>query len=138
MYPDFSLPTGELISDSWFADFHNSGMWDPIGCLTRSSLEFPNAAVASSLSDVLEPNVHSRFSLSPKAAAGILRRANKRDRDLPPQLEKVLRLLASRMPPDASVEEKSPEPSEASGEARTTEPTKELSSPLEPLQMELF
>ena len=45
----------------------------------------------SSLPDVLEATVPSRFFLSPKAAAGILRRARKRGRDLPEPLERALR-----------------------------------------------
>ena len=78
--------------------------------------------------------------MSPKAAAGILRRAKKRDRDLPPQLERVLRALAAKATPAGSAGENSPAPSGASEEARTTGPTREPSSPPAPelLQMEMF
>lgn len=52
--------------------------------------------MSSSLPDVLEADVPLRFYLSPKAAAGILRRAAKRGRELPPALAEVLRALASQ------------------------------------------
>ena len=44
-----------------------------------------------SLSDVLETGeVQERYSLSPKACRGILRRADRRGKELPPQLRQVL------------------------------------------------
>lgn len=43
----------------------------------------------------------SRFSLSPKACAGILSRAERRGKNLPPQLEEVLRAQASSTVPEA-------------------------------------
>jgi len=51
--------------------------------------------VQTSLSDVLEtqPDL-SRYYLSPKAATGILRRAAKRGRELPPQLAEALSRLS--------------------------------------------
>ncbi len=44
----------------------------------------------TTLADVLEPNAPARYSLSARAAAGILRRAEKRGRDLPPALGQAL------------------------------------------------
>ena len=46
------------------------------------------------LADVLEPSAPPRFSLSPRAASGILRRAAKRGRELPPALSSALSSLA--------------------------------------------
>jgi hypothetical protein len=44
-----------------------------------------------SLSDILETgDVPQRFFLTPKACAGILRRAEKRGKELPPQLRHAL------------------------------------------------
>ena len=63
--------------------------------LTRSSSEWPKDGAVSFLSDVLEPAPPSRFSLSPKACEGILRRAEKRGRGLPPKLDETLRAQAS-------------------------------------------
>lgn len=68
---------------------------------TAVTSECPSeGAVSSSLPDVLEDDVPSRFYLSPTAAAGILRRADKRGRELPPALARALRDLASQHPDD--------------------------------------
>ena len=53
--------------------------------LTLSISESPNDAVECSLSDVLESHVRPKYSLSPKAAQGILRRAEARGKTLPEQ-----------------------------------------------------
>lgn len=70
--------------------------WDG-GCLMLNTLESPNDAVESSLSDVLETQGEhlKKYSLSQKAAQGILRRANKRSKSLPPQLEEALLRVAN-------------------------------------------
>lgn len=53
-------------------------------CLTLNISESPNAAAECSLSRVLETGPHLlRYCLSPKACAGILRRAHRRGRALP-------------------------------------------------------
>lgn len=64
--------------------------------LTLRTSESHSDAVASSLSQVLEPwrDELLGFCLSQKAASGILRRAESRGRRLPPRLEDALRLLA--------------------------------------------
>jgi hypothetical protein len=57
----------------------NSGIASATECLTLSSSEFHSAAVACSLSDILETgDVPRRFYLSATACRGILRRAEKR------------------------------------------------------------
>jgi hypothetical protein len=56
----------------------------------RSSSEFPNAAVESSLLEVLEKTSNPRYFLSSKACEGILRRANRRGKVLPKALEDAL------------------------------------------------
>jgi hypothetical protein len=55
---------------------------------TADTSESPRdgAACSSSLSSVLEPGVDRRYYLSPKAALGILSRAGRRGRELPPHL----------------------------------------------------
>jgi hypothetical protein len=59
-------------SGSWA----NAGMGSPTEFLTLSISEFHSGAVASSLSDILETgDLPQRYFLSPKACAGILRRA---------------------------------------------------------------
>lgn len=46
------------------------------------------------LSEILESSVSEKYHLSPKACAGILRRAEKRGKELPPQLARALKEVA--------------------------------------------
>ena len=60
-------------------------------CLTLNTSEFPNVAVESSLSSILERGgVDSRFYLSKTACSGILRRAETRGKVLPKELKDAL------------------------------------------------
>ena len=52
--------------------------------------ESPSAAVESRLSQILEDTPHPKYSLSARACAGILRRAERRGKKLPPELEATL------------------------------------------------
>lgn len=80
----------------------NSGMGSPTGFLTLSSPEFPafqgqslSDEGVSSLSDILETGDHlRRYCLSAKACRGILRRAEKRGKALPPTLSDALKRIA--------------------------------------------
>ena len=77
----------------------NSGMGSPIGFSTLSTSEWPSAAVVCSLSDVLETGkVPQRYYLSDTACRGILRRADKRGKDLPAPLALALRAVADLEP----------------------------------------
>ena len=69
------------------------------GCLTLDGSEFPNDAVVSSLSQVLESSVDQKYCLSPQAARGILRRAEKRNKKLPERLEEALLAVAHGQTP---------------------------------------
>jgi hypothetical protein len=60
----------------------------------RNSSEWPNDAVVCSLSQVLETDVAPKYFLSPRACRGILRRAAKREKDLPPFLKQALERVA--------------------------------------------
>ena len=69
--------------------------WQENGALrgefsTHSFGESPNAAVESHLWQILEDTPHPKYSLSAKACAGILRRAERRGKKLPPELEEAL------------------------------------------------
>ena len=89
--PEYCRATREGILEPSSGYWANSGMGSPTGFLTLSTPEFHSAAVASSLSDVLETGeVPRRYFLSPKACAGILRRAAKTGKELPPQLHQAL------------------------------------------------
>jgi site-specific DNA-cytosine methylase len=61
---------------------------------TLATSESPSDAVECSLSQVLNPTAPARFSLSAKAASGILRRAGRRGKVLPAALETALESLA--------------------------------------------
>src|SRR3546814_15049798 len=66
-------------------------MGSPTAFSTLSTSEFPNGAVASSLSDILETgDLPQRYFLSAKACSGILRRAEKRGKTLPLALSRAL------------------------------------------------
>lgn len=80
----------------------NSGMGSPTEFLTLSSSEWNHALApslkdegVSSLSDILETGDHlRRYCLSAKACRGILRRAEKRGKALPPTLSDALKRIA--------------------------------------------
>lgn len=101
-YPDSFPPTAAEISPSFSRRWPNSGsMTSPGECWTHDTSECPNGGgPSSSLRDVLHRgSVPEMFSLSPRAAAGILRRATKRGRTLPASLEAALTVLAERHEP---------------------------------------
>ena len=67
------------------------GMGGPTESWTLNGSESPSAAVVCSLSDVLETQpVQQKYFLSPKACAGILRRAENRGKKLPDTLYQAL------------------------------------------------
>ena len=69
--------------------WEDDGAW--LGeCMTRNTGESPNAAVVSRLSQILEETPQEEYSLSAKACQGILRRAERRGKDLPETLKAVL------------------------------------------------
>ena len=82
---------GETLPSS-FEGWSNSGMACAGGFLTLSTPEWHSGAAVCSLSDILEPSedVPPKYYLSPRAARGILRRAEKRGRELPILLRTAL------------------------------------------------
>lgn len=69
--------------------WEDDGAW--LGeCMTRNTGESPNAAAESRLSQILEATPQEKYSLSAKACQGILRRAERRGKDLPETLKAVL------------------------------------------------
>jgi hypothetical protein len=81
----------------------NSGMGSPTEFWTLNSSEFPSAAAVSSLSDVLETGaLPQRYFLSATACAGILRRAQKRGKELPSLLKLALLQAAQAGEPISS------------------------------------
>ena len=79
--------TLEPLSESW----GNAGMGGPIAPLTLSISEFHSEGAVSLLSDTLEiGDLQQRYYLSATACKGILRRAENREKDLPPALKVAL------------------------------------------------
>ena len=79
-------------SEGW----QNSGMGSPTAFLTLNTSDWPSDGSACSLSRVLETGtVPPRFYLSTRACRGILRRAEKRGKSLPPSLAAALWAVAS-------------------------------------------
>ena len=96
MSPDFYPAIKDAILRRSSTDWENAGsVVSPGRYWTASTSESRNAADACSLSAVLQHEVSSRYFLSAKAAAGILRRAEKRGKTLPQVLAEALRSLAT-------------------------------------------
>ena len=83
----------------------SSGRWGSWGmgshteCWTLNGSEWRSDAVACSLSDTLETgDIPPRFFLSERACAGILRRAERRGKKLPPDLKLALEAQANLTP----------------------------------------
>ena len=88
-------PTEERILPAYFEGWQNAGMGGATESLTLNSSEWPSDGVACSLSDILETgDVPQRYFLSARACAGILRRAEKRGKELPTALLLALTNIA--------------------------------------------
>jgi len=75
-------------------------------CATLNFGESRSDAVASSLSDILETgSLPRKYFLSPVAAAGIIRRAKTRGKELPEQLMKALQDVVDSAPKPLTDEE---------------------------------
>src|SRR5262245_39546984 len=93
MFPDCSLADLAAISSRSSLPWTNSGILARGQLLTLATSECPSAGAgysACSLAAILEPHAAPRYSLSANACRGILRRAAKRGRALPPALEQAL------------------------------------------------
>ena len=66
--------------------------------LMLNTTEFPNEDVESFLSQILQMNVLEKYYLSPKACLGILRRAEKRGKELP----EILRIALENQAKESS------------------------------------
>jgi len=69
--------------------------WDTVTALpgvftTLNTGECPNAVRESTLSQILQQHAPEKYCLSPKACAGIVRRAQKRGKELPSMLMEAL------------------------------------------------
>ena len=83
------LKKAGLVGGGTTMRWKDDGAW--CGALTtRNTGECPNAVVVSRLSQILEETPHPKYNLTAKACQGILRRAERRGKDLPKLLKEVL------------------------------------------------
>lgn len=93
MLLDLSPGAGNMLGPCWEYD----PVWlGPPGTLNTS--ECPKDVVASSLSQILQASAPFKYYLTRLACLGILRRAEERNKPLPPKLEWALRVQAGLMP----------------------------------------
>jgi hypothetical protein len=85
MFLNLQTGNGQTLDASWETDGLSLGEYT-----TRSFGECPSVAVESRLSQILEDTPHQKYFLSAKACAGILRRAEKRGKELPKILKEAL------------------------------------------------
>lgn len=97
--------TGEFPSadgaSAWWSILTDS----PQGTSSLNVSEEPNVPVDTKLSQILEENPDPKYNLTPKACAGILRRAERRGKKLPEVLKTVL-LMQSASVEAVTAEEK--------------------------------
>jgi hypothetical protein len=85
MFLNLQTENGQTLAASWETDGLSLGEYT-----TRSFGESPSVAVESRLSQILEDNPHPKYFLSAKACQGILRRAERRGKELPETLKEAL------------------------------------------------
>ena len=88
---DLRAGYGNLLGAYWEMDTVLPGK-----SMMLSTGESPNAVRESTLSQILQLNVPEKYSLSPKACAGIIRRAEKRGKELPSMLKDALMEVIGR------------------------------------------
>src|SRR5579883_827391 len=81
----------------WLDSSEAAVTMQPGACWTLNISESPSAAVACSLSQVLETDVAPTYFLSSKAAAGLIRTAEKKKKKIPDALRVPLLSLAQRL-----------------------------------------
>lgn len=120
MYPEHSAVTKERTSESYVKNLSKSSNRQPLclrfrktdgpmptvisetdgalrtELLTLNTGESPSVVVESTLSQILEANVPDKYYLSAKACEGILRRAERRGKQLPQMLKDALEQMIER------------------------------------------
>ena len=82
---------GNLLGAYWEMDTVLPG-----GYMTLNTGESPSVVRESTLSQILQLDAPEKYSLSPKACAGIIRRAEKRGKELPNMLRDALMEVVGR------------------------------------------
>jgi len=91
----YSLAMEDETLPSSFSGWQSAGMAWGGECLTVKALDLPSDANVCLLSQVLEHHVDARYFLSPKACAGIIRRAEARGKVIPEPLRSALVLTSA-------------------------------------------
>ena len=100
---------GNLLGSYWEMDIASLGKYT-----TLNIGESPNAVRESTLSQILQLNAPEKYSLSPTACAGIIRRAQKRGKTLPDMLQDALMEVIGRA---GGLEQIAEEPEEEEAES---------------------
>lgn len=87
---DLTPGHGDLLGQSYW-ELNSAWLGE---CWMLNTGESPSVAVASSLSQILQERVPPKYYLSKTACLGILRRAQARGKELPPQLKEALMIQA--------------------------------------------
>ena len=98
---------GNLLGAYWEMDTVLPGV-----STTLNTGEFPNAVRESTLSQILQLNAPEKYCLSPTACAGIIRRAEKRGKQLPDMLKEALMEVIGRSGGMENIEEEPDEDDE--------------------------
>ena len=89
-YLDLRMESGVMPERSWETVSVSRG-----ACSTHNTGECPKDARESTLSSILEANAPEKYYLSVKACKGILRRAERRGKELPAMLREALEEVIS-------------------------------------------
>ena len=108
MFLASSVPTVDETSSPSLPPLFNSGMASPGLFLTLNTGTSRNGASACSLSAILEASPDPEYLLSPKACSGILRRAERRGKELPEALRQALVRRAEEQQGPEKAEDKTP------------------------------
>lgn len=85
LFLDLRVDAGHSQERSWVTATASRG-----GSSTRNTGESPSEENASTLSQILQANAPEKYYLSARACEGILRRAERRGKELPPMLREAL------------------------------------------------
>ena len=92
LYLDLRKASGEIPGVSW----ETVGALPGVSMMLNTGPAPHNVASVSTLSQILQPNAPEKYYLSAKACAGILRRAEKRGKELPAMLKEALEEVVQR------------------------------------------
>ena len=99
MSPQFCPVTTGMMSSNSSPRLMNAGIVYRGRFWTHNTFPWRKGGGVSSLSDILEDgDVPQKYFLSPTACKGILRRADKRGKQIPPALRKALETVAYQAP----------------------------------------